>query len=338
MHCVISLFFTPDIYRDVARCYAWYAREFGRGVWHDVPISFLPPLTIFLAGNLVSLGLEAYAAVKLVSLFFFVLTLLPLYRLLKYLGEGKAACWGCLLFIAAPRLLRYSGMALLEPVRDFFLVSAVCLLVKGWKKGIKLTDSLLLGVSLGFMSLARSEGIMLAFFLLCARCYLPEGNRTMKSFLKSLLPAGIMMAVVLLPAAIHNCRLTGYPVLDQRMNGVLANCPGLGKLFKAKEFAFENLVKTGQLRIDDEAPGKEEEDKAENALERLEVLPQKIFRGGYELYICAAALGVLVLILRGEWKKEHSFLLGYCLVTPLPFIFFSVSSRYFLYFIPLLMV
>jgi 4-amino-4-deoxy-L-arabinose transferase-like glycosyltransferase len=132
---VISLFFTPDIYRDVANCYAWYAREFGRGTWHDVPISFLPPLTICLAGPLVFLGIEAYAAVKMISLFFFALTLLPLYRLLEFMGEKKTAAWGCLLFIAAPRLLRYSGMALLEPVRDFFLVSAVCLLVKGWKKG-----------------------------------------------------------------------------------------------------------------------------------------------------------------------------------------------------------
>ncbi|MBP5182866.1 MAG: glycosyltransferase family 39 protein, partial [Lentisphaeria bacterium] len=166
VHCVISLFFTPDIYRDVARCYAWYARELGRGTWHAVPISFLPPLTIFLAGSLSFLGLEAYAALKTVSLLFFALTLLPLYRLLKLLGEEKGASWGCLLFIAAPRLLRYSGMALLEPVRDFFLVSAVCLLVKGWKKGVTLTDSLLLGASLGFMSLARSEGMVFAFFLL----------------------------------------------------------------------------------------------------------------------------------------------------------------------------
>ena len=358
-HCVISLFFTPDIYRDVAGCYAWYAREFGRGTWHDVPISFLPPLTICLAGPLVFLGVEAYAAVKALSLFFFALTLLPLYRLLELMDEKKAAPWGCLLFIAAPRLLRYSGMALLEPVRDFFLVSAICLLIKGWKKGIDLTDSLLLGASLGLMSLARGEGAVLAFFILCARCYVPKSDRPLRTFARSVLPAVLMMAAVLLPTIAKNYSFTGYPVIDQRMNSILAHCPVVNRWFEAKKFSVEKLVESGWLRIDDAVPqqgsaaekanrkaGKEENEfSADDAagrlsppLERLMLLPQKMVRGGYEFYMCVALLGLLVLIVRRKWRAEHSFLLGFCALTPLAFVFFSVSSRYFIFFIPLLMV
>ena len=344
-HCVISLFFTPDIYRDVARCYAWYAREFGRGTWHDVPISFLPPLAMALAGPLVFLGVEGYAAVKTVSLFFFALTLLPLYWLLKFMDKEKAAAWGCLLFIAAPRLLRYSGMALLEPVRDFFLVSAVCLLVKGWKRGITLADSLLLGASLGLMSLARGEGAVLAFFILCARCYLPERDRSPRTFVRGILPAVLMMAAVLLPTVAKNYSLTGYPVIDQRMNSVLAHCPGLNKLFKAKKFSAEKLIESGWLRTDDadsETGSAAEKggmtDRSSVPLKRLMLLPQKMFRGGYEFYLCVGLLGAIVLVVRRQWRKGHSFLLAFCVVTPLAFIFFSVSSRYFVYFIPLLMV
>ena len=355
-HCVISLFFTPDIYRDVATCYAWYAREFGRGTWHDVAISFLPPLTIALAGPLVFLGIEAYAAVKTVSLFFFALTLLPLYWLLKFMDKEKSAAWGCLLFIAAPRLLLYSGMALLEPVRDFFLVSAVCLLVKGWKRGITLADSLLLGASLGLMSLARGEGAVLAFFILCARCYLPERDRSPRTFVRGILPAVLMMAAVLLPTMTKNYSLTGYPVIDQRMNGVLAHCPGLNKLFKAKKFSAEKLIESGWIRGENAVPetksaAEKTNEKAEKKsssdevtakspmpLERLMLLPQKMFRGGYELYLCIGLLGAIALVVRRQWRKEHSFLLAFCVVTPLAFIFFSVSSRYFVYFIPLLMV
>ena len=263
----------------------------------------------------------------------------------EFMDKKKTAVWGCLLFIAAPRLLRYSGMALLEPVRDFFLVSAVCLLVKGWKRGITLADSLLLGASLGLMSLARGEGAVLAFFILCARCYLPERDRSLRTLMRGILPAVLMMAVVLLPTAAKNYSLTGYPVLDQRMNGVLAHCPGLNKLFKAKKFSAEKLIGSGWLRADDSDMEKGSAageggatSRSSMPLERLKSLPQKMSRGGGEFYLCVALLGTIVLIARRQWRKEHSFLLAFCAVTPLSFIFFSVSSRYFIYFIPLLMV
>src|SRR5574344_2572491 len=58
----LFLGFNQDIYRDVANCYAWYAREFGRGYWNAVPLANLPPLNIFLAGLLVRCGMDAYRA------------------------------------------------------------------------------------------------------------------------------------------------------------------------------------------------------------------------------------------------------------------------------------
>ena len=83
LHTLLSTCFNNQLYRDVAGVYAWYAGEFGRGVWWDIPLSQVPVLNVFLGGLLVRCGVEPYTSVILLSLLFMGLTILPLYKLLQ---------------------------------------------------------------------------------------------------------------------------------------------------------------------------------------------------------------------------------------------------------------
>ncbi len=77
------IFFNGSLFRDVATCYAWYAREFSRGVWDSQGIAELPPFTIFVGGLLAKTGIETFRGLVLLSVFCYVMTIVPLYYLLQ---------------------------------------------------------------------------------------------------------------------------------------------------------------------------------------------------------------------------------------------------------------
>ncbi|MDD2479353.1 MAG: glycosyltransferase family 39 protein [Victivallaceae bacterium] len=120
-----------DMYRDVANCYAHMTREFGRGNWDEAFASNLPPMNIVLAGLLAMIGVEAYTATMMISGIFYILTIFPLYALLKRFFKPHEAAWGVLFFVLAPKIIRFSGTGLLESGRNFFLVLALLFVFKG---------------------------------------------------------------------------------------------------------------------------------------------------------------------------------------------------------------
>lgn len=337
-HGFMSICFNNQLYRDVAGVYAWYAREFGNGVWHDIPLSKVPVLNVFLGGLLVRCGVEPYTSVIILSVLFMGLTLIPLYKLLKIFVPAEKAAWGCVLFTLVPKTLRFAGTGLLETTRDFFLVSALYFLFKSWNSRCRWYDWGLFGVSLGFLALARGEGIFMAGLLAVGILFRSASDwETLKRFANNiLLPAfisGVFALAVMSPVAIQNCKVTGFPVTDARMIGVLQSVPGINKCFTLKTHAVKNDPRILTAEKYEKALPEDNE-----VLKRLRQLPENLFRGAYEPYFILAMLGIVLLLKKRQWRKEYSFSAGYCLLVALSFIGFSVSYRYFIFFIPLLMV
>ena len=338
LHWSISLFFNYQIYRDVAGVYAWYARDFGNGIWQGEPISKVPPLNIFLGGLLVRCGVEAYSSVIAVSLLFMALTLFPLYRMLKLWMPERSAALGCLLFVFAPGILRFSGTGLLESGRDFFLVSAFYLLFRSWNKGNKFFHWCLFGGALGLLMLARGEGGVMAGLIGLLLFIQPvevwrSGKKIFQNILGPVLISGVCALAVITPTLYQNYTVTGYPVTDARMISVVSKLPVIKDCFTAKK------AKSKDVRVlPHERKSKEHYFSWKNNSQRLKELPRSVSRGAYEPYLILVVLGIILTLKAGKWRKEYWVLSLFCLCIPACLFFFSVSHRYFIFFIPLLMV
>ena len=72
---------------------------------------------------------------------------------------GQHASYACLVYIAAPRLIRYSGAGLLMAVKLLFIVWSIVLIIDYAKKK-RISQLIWLGINLGALSLIRGEGIL----------------------------------------------------------------------------------------------------------------------------------------------------------------------------------
>lgn len=329
------LLFCNDIYRDVAACYTYYAGEWSRGNWLSAPISALPPLTIFAAGLLARTGLEIYSAVILLSALFYILMIFPLYGLLLRFFPARIAAWGTVLYVLTPKIIRHSGMGLLESGRDFFLVLALYLLFRFLDDRRRRLLPLLCGASLGFLSLTRGEGGVVGLLLLIllpvlvwrAEHYRPRA--LLARALPFFLLAALGMGAVLSPRLIEMYRVTGYPVTDSRMISVLQKLPFVPQLFEDKRKALFP-------RPENPAPLPKLEHEA--TLKRLVSSFRGLSRGAYELYFLFALAGLILVIHRRQWRMEYTVfaLIFVCWLA----VFYGIVSayRYYSFAVPLLMV
>lgn len=337
LQTLFSLCFNYQLYRDVGGVYAWYARDFGNGVWWSEPLSKVPVLNIFLGGFLVRCGVPPYSSLITLAMLFMGLTIIPLYRMLKLFLPAAAAAWGCVIFTFAPQMLRFAGCGLLESTRDFFLVVALYFLFKNWNRACELYEWIIFGLALGFLSLARGEGIVMAAAV-AVGLFLRQAAewKSLKTILRSVLipvfVSGVFALVVISPVLIQNYRVTGFPVTEARMIGVLKAVPGVNKCFAEKYKKAES-----DPRILPHAISSKDSDRS-GLQERLCAFPRNVLRGAYEPYFVLAIMGVVLLIKRKQWRREYTFLVAYCLLVSCCFINFSVAHRYFVFFVPMLMV
>ena len=339
---IFSLFyliFCNDMYRDVAFCYARYAREFGEGSWNGKAIFQLPPLHIFLGGLLVKCGVPAYGAVISISSLFWLATVFPLYQLLKRFLPERMAAFGCVLFIFAPRLIRFSCMALLEPGRDFFLVLAVWMLFRVLDDPRKLRYAAFTGFAMGGMMLARGEGSVLALvlqILLVIYLVIDACKEKKNPFRWVIAPWCVMIfafLLVLTPRLIETWRLSGYPVPD-------------GRILRLLQIESDLIQRPTEAQRAAAVYAPEDEIMDGNALDasvrfsakQLSEFFSNVSRGAYEFYLFLAVVGSILLLRRKEWKREYTILWLFILILLPGFYKICFSYRYFIFMIPLLMV
>ena len=338
-HCIFALVLNSQLYRDVAGVYAWYASEFGRGIWWDEPISKVPPLNIFMGGLLVRCGVEAYTSVIILAITFMWLTLLPLYKFLRLFVTPRSAAWGCMLFIFAPKLLRFSGTGLLESTRDFFLVSAFYLLFKSWNCRCRWQHWVLFGITLGFLSISRGEGILFAGGLGIGLLIHPlaqwkSPEFVFKNIFRPVIITIIAALAIMSPVLIQNFKVTGYPVTDARQIPGVQLIPGADKCFTLKE-----TQRTSDSRILQYPPAETSGTSIwAGHLERLQNFLPNLIRGAYEPYLILAIAGMIMMLRNRKWRKEFTFIVIYSILLSCSYILSSVAHRYFIFMVPLFMV
>ncbi|MBN2641260.1 MAG: glycosyltransferase family 39 protein [Victivallales bacterium] len=323
---LLHLLFCIDIYDDVASCYAWDAREVGRGEWAKGFNPGLPPLMTYSAGLLCALGMEAFTATIMISGLLYILTAFPIYFLIRDLLGEKYAGWGAFAFVMAPKIIRFSCSGMPNAGRNFFMIMALYLLFSFFKKRTPL-KLVFLGASIAGLALSRGEGIVFlpVFALVFVIVYLVlrDGNTlNFKYILRMLLQGLIVIAAFLTiasPRMIQMYRHTGIPVLDSRQAGRINELrASLGLLEKVPD---GNAVQS--------AEEKQSEPVYLNK-KQFKRFINTFSRGSYELYLIFAAIGAIVLIYRREWRYEYYVLLAFALINALIFYFVVVSYRYFL--------
>ncbi len=324
-----------DLFRDVAYTYAYLAREFA-GHGFDAVSPLLPPLNIALAGLLCKAGVEAFTAAILVSGFFYVLTIWPLYFLLGRFMSKELAAWGTVCYIIAPKVMRFSCAGLPDSARNFFLVAAVAVLFAAldkpdWKK------LALFGVSLGGLAMARGEGIILVAALLVAAMILLWRKDAYAFFGAALLRlAGRLALIVLLltvslaPRLWQTCRMTGYPLPDYRFASYL----GLPHQ-PIREIAREDGLKNTGLENEDDVREREEAIAEATPGWRLGKIAGDFSRGAYELYLVFAAVGLAAAIRLRRYRCEYTVILALTLIHVPVYYFAGSAYRYYTFAVPL---
>ena len=320
-----SVFFMHDIYRDVANVYAYHAREIGSGNFKAGWVGRVPMLNILLSGLLAKIsGLEAYRACIVISSLFYILTLFPLRRLLERYVSAVWSAWGCVLFVFAPKVIRFSVSGLLESGRYFFLTMAVLYYFRLSDGKFRWRDVVILGVSLAGLSVSRGEAMPIAllmlagfpvFLLLKQWKKLPQG--ALPKYLAGWILAGVIFLIGLFPFCYGNWKFRQAFVPDLR---ILELAP-----------VKTNAVKFAANPIEQPVPEKITPSK------RFIICAGNTLRGAYEPYFFLAVLGMGLLLYRKKWNWDFTLLLGLFAVHFVIYYKISAAYRYSIYLIPLFM-
>lgn len=320
-----SLFFIHDIYRDVANVYAYYAREISYGNWSEGWVGRVPMLNILLSGILAKFrGIEAYKACVVISSLFYVLTLFPLRSLLNRYIAPVWSAWGCVLFIYAPKIIRFSVCGLIDSSRYFFLILCLLYFFRIADKQFKRRNSVILGLALAGLSVSRGEGFPIAiailtglplFFIL--QQWKQNSKYNFKKYCAGYLLTWVIFAAGLMPFSYANLKfyhvfapdLRFYEFFQSKINPPSTTTADINASLEIKEKISEKLL--GDV--------------------------QKTLRGGYELYLLLAVIGACILLCRRKWNYEFSVLIICFTVHFLIYTQVISAYRYSIYLIPLFM-
>ena len=319
---LFSIVFIHDMYRDSAGVYAYAARELAAGNFAEGWESRVPMLNILLSAGLSVCGLEAFRATVVISCLFYWLTVFPLRRFLEQFLTPLQAAWGCLFFVTAPKIIRYSVSGLIDSSRYFFLIAALYLLFKLREK-TKYGDAVLFGLTLAGLSVSRGEELVFAVGLWLALILLPllKSPGTFRSELKprlaALLLAGAVFLLGIAPFCAVNAHYTGFFITDVRIAQAVLPAPPAEKRPPARKFWNSHRAQTTQGRLREVA--------------------YDTSRGAYEPFGILALIGTLALLIKRRWRWEYTLLWGLYLVHA--GLYFKVGStyRYHIYLIPLFM-
>ena len=323
--------FLSDIYRDTAHVYAVYAREIGNGNWQAGIVTRAPMFNITLAGLLAYCGLEAVKALTLVAGLFYLATCFPLRKLLERYVSPLAAAWGCLLYAAAPKMIRFACAPLLESTRIFFLISAVLYFLRT-AEDPKWKNAILFGLSAGFLSVSRGEGLAVSAALLLGLPFFVLLFRRPANWGKQAVMWVIAMTCAFAattPFCAMNYSKSGYFVQDARLIGITENM--LVRFFGQPQ-------KKGQAATTQPTGGFVS---YSNDLSEKKTISHDIssfIRGSYELYFMLALVGIVLMFRNKRWKSDYLLFAGVAILQCLIYMVTISALRYYLFMIPLFMM
>jgi len=345
---LVSIIFSGFIYGD-AVLYTTMAHYFGLGDYSRGFLDGIPPLFPVIGGLLCKLGIPAQYSTHIVSCFFCILAIFPLYFLLCFFMEKKYAAWGCMFYLFAPKILRFGMTPLLEGTRFFFLIISVYL-VFSFSKNKRIPTLIWLGISLALLALARGEGIVFAPIILLALILLMLKSNKYKLGLTFLLKTFgycllciIVIFTVIAPRMYQVYKHTGYPVLDEREAYAIKKFSQNIKVFFNLNKAIQETASTITQTIGKKPPAQpkivysDPNTYSYLSLGRIRGFLDRFSVGTFELYEILFVLGVVFLLRRKEWTLEHNIMIMLVILNAFIFYFVALTYRYFLVNILLLM-
>ncbi|MCF6175977.1 MAG: glycosyltransferase family 39 protein [Victivallaceae bacterium] len=323
---VLHILFCIDVYDDIAKCYGPEARAFGRGDWANAFEDRIPPLMPSLAGCLSYLGMHPFSALIFFSGLFYIIATFPLFALLKqFLKREELAAWGCLMYLLAPKIIRFSCTGLLNSGKIFFLLWSIWLVLSFFhkKSWFKIT---LLGIALAGLTLIRGEGLVYMPLILGWVAILLWRENSYKISVKLLVNGGryILVAFVVMlgfisPQLYRMYRTTGYPVTDSRQVKTIKNMFKKGSTHRTWDTARTHKTRS-QLIVS-----------------KLWRLVTASIRGSYSIYLILAIIGLAVIIRRKEFIFEYWLLFSVIIFNTVLFASVVIAYRYFTINVLLLM-
>ncbi len=315
------VFFCVDVFNDIAGSYGPMAGAFGAGDWEKAFPENVPPLLPSLAGSLCMIGINTLTALIIVSSLFYILAIFPLYHFLKLYLKPEHAAFGCLLYVAAPKIIRFSCTGLPDAGRNFFLITAVWLLLSYFRKNSAM-KLLSLALCLSGLVLIRAEGIIylplfLAWFIVMH--FRTRGTAPFISSVLALLKKVAIVTVILLiitsPRMYQVYSLTGIPAIDSRQSDVIS-----GLL----DFNLPVIQSDDAVALPE--PGARTH---HIVVQRLIVLLECFCSGSYELYLALAISGILLLRKRNQITLEHWVAFSFVICNAGIFFVILMSERFF---------
>jgi len=325
--CLISalhIFFCFDVYDDIAAWYAPMTRAFAEGNWSNAFIPTVPILSTSLAGLLAYLGLEPFRALVVISCLFYIASIPVLYYILKYfLKREDYAAWGCVLYVVAPKIIRFSCTGLLNPAKNFFIIAAIALILSSVKR-LKWINTLLLGIVLAGLALARAETIIfLPFLVLCYAYFIfidkkvELKKRLIRIFLHCLVIT-TMFFICVSPRLYQSYKVAGVPVLDIRQAGYV--CKILP--FTQKKYQARLFITAERKTIIPDTKGKRGWAMTWQGVECFT-------RGAYTPYFILALLGIYLWWKKKKDRAEAFMLFSIIVINTAVLITISNSVRYY---------
>jgi len=325
--CLISalhIFFCFNAYDDIAACYAMMTRAFAEGDWYNAFALHLPVLSTTLGGILSSCGLGAFRSLIVVSCLFYIVSIPVLYYVLKYfLKREDYAAWGCVLYVLAPKIIRFSCTGLLNPAKNFFIITAVALILASGKR-FRWIYSLLLGIVLAALALARAETIVFLPLLVMWYAYFIYMDKKLelkKRLVRILLHCLVITAVFFIcvsPRLYQSYKTVGVPVLDMRQATYAV------KILPFKQVEYKNkLFITAERRTFVPNP------KIKQGWEMTWQGVECFTRGAYTPYLLFALLGIFLWWRKRENRAEGFILFSIIVLNTAVLITISNSVRYY---------
>jgi len=206
---------------DFASQFGPMIRSFVDGEWHYAFDPYLPPLHVVCSGVLAWTGLDAYPTSMMAMGGFHLLGILPVFFLFRLTHGFRIAAWATILYVLCPRLIRYGGKAVMDPMVCFFLAVGVCALFYFFYQKGTMKHAALTGFAAGGLVLAKEESVLWAVLLLVAlvACAFWVGRQRAfpvgKKALTPLLGVGICLLMIS-PWLTYMYARTGYPVASLR--------------------------------------------------------------------------------------------------------------------------
>ena len=219
--CLPFLLFDSFPKRDAAAYYIPMIEAFSQGNWNGAYYYLVSPLFSTVGGVIAYLtGADGYTSARAASSFFFVLTIIPLYKLGTLLVNWKWGSVASVLFVFCVDFLRLAGSGLLDTAKTFFLTLLVFLLFRH-RKAPTLKNALLIGAAAAGLALARPEGTALAGFGILILGGMELYRRRISSVPSELIGASLVFVLLVAPWVYYQYTVTGMPVTDGRMAAML---------------------------------------------------------------------------------------------------------------------